>query len=127
MQTERSIRGLFKFEEMQTRQFVWNLGVPDRCHKMKVAAKDALSTKEYQEFEMLCNAISKTADDRNMIVHGFVHAKLKVPEGTDRIVYYKPMEDIGQSEFDRIEYRAGRFIEAQEKERVIQFRPKQFR
>jgi hypothetical protein len=79
MQTEKAMRGLLALTEPQTKMFVWGIKVTDRCARLKEAAKGKITGDELRDFNLLCTQISQTADERNVIVHGLVHAAVKRP------------------------------------------------
>jgi hypothetical protein len=101
LQTELTLVGLLSLNERQTRTFVWRMGITDRWKTLVNVADEALPKEDAETLRTIGKQITKCGNDRNIIVHGLVHAsaKLKPDQKQLKII---PHEGIGTDQLVRV-------------------------
>jgi hypothetical protein len=84
MQTEKTLRGLLKMDERLARIFIWRLGMRERCSLIKQEASNSLSEENAETLKDIIYNIQISATDRNIIIHGLMHATLEIPSHVDK-------------------------------------------
>ena len=102
MQTERTLYGLLDLNQKLARIFIWKTGIRERCTLIRNEASNVLKPDEAKGLDSIVKLILSAGADRNIIVHGLIHAAIPMPVGiTDLSKLNIPMEQAKPEMFVR--------------------------
>lgn len=96
METERTLLGILKLDHEQARIFVWRMGMRQRWQMIVEECDTFLSSSNVAFLKAINKKIVVIMKDRNIIVHGLIHASAfkERPSGTQLSIKSVTPEDI---------------------------------
>ena len=87
MLSEKTLWGILGLNDTLAEAFVWRMQLSSKWQAIKREARKALPEADYFALKALGTAVEACARDRNIVVHGVVHAMAKIdgpkpPSGT---------------------------------------------
>jgi hypothetical protein len=74
MQSERTLWGILGLNAQQGEAFVWRMQLPQRWQMIVKEARKRFAEEEVNELKVIKKLVDATQRDRNIVVHGVVHA-----------------------------------------------------
>lgn len=76
MQSEMTLWGLLKLDQDLCQTFIWTMGIRQRWQMIVREAKKRLPENDYQILKGINKVLMVVMRDRNIAVHGLVHAQM---------------------------------------------------
>ena len=80
MQSERVLWGILGLNAELSEAFVWRMGLLQRWQMIVREARKKFTEDEVEELKTIKKLVDTTQRDRNIVIHGVVHAEARLPK-----------------------------------------------